>query len=239
MTLPPYRIALAVGEPHEARLLPAARGLDLRHRWAQPVRSPCSARRSARCAPRSRTLDSIDAVILSSTLQAVPPAVLEELVAIGRPIVLLVPDANAARWADLTVPIVGLDADVSALSTALAEAMQSRSVARPRSRARSAAQERTARGAVAADRAFEISSTSVRTEGEVITVTSAESSEGGRPPWRCRSPTRCRFAGADGAAGCEFARRRRRVSPAAGPRARSAPTGPAHARGAGLEGGVR
>jgi hypothetical protein len=50
----------------------------------------------AKYAKRGRT-DSIDAVVMSSSLQAVPLATLRELVQIGRPLVLLVPDPAAAR----------------------------------------------------------------------------------------------------------------------------------------------
>ncbi len=87
MRLPPYRVALAVGEPHEARLLtlledPAfavgGRGCT--------VTTFCSTIREVREAlGRS---ESIDVVVLSSTLQAVPAATLEALVATGRPLVV-------------------------------------------------------------------------------------------------------------------------------------------------------
>src|SRR5207244_3462755 len=108
MRLPSYRIALAVGEPHEARLLALLEAATCQvagHGCA--VTKFCSTIRELRDALGHT--DSIDAVVMSSSLQAVPTATLDELVAIGRALVLVVPDPAASRWSDRPVPVLGLD----------------------------------------------------------------------------------------------------------------------------------
>ena len=130
MKLPPLRLALGVGEPHEGRLLallddPAC---DLAGRGCQ-VTTFCSTVRELRAAI-ART-DAIDVVVMSSTLQALPSAMLEELVAIGRPLVVAVPDPAAPRWAELPVPVLGLDTDAAGLAAAIGDALQGRPARQP------------------------------------------------------------------------------------------------------------
>ncbi len=122
MRLPPYRVALAVGEPHEARLLALledpAFGVGGR---GCAVTTFCSTVREVREAI-GRT-DSIDVVLISGTLQAVPAATLEMLVATGRPLVVTAPDPAAPRWMELPVPVLGLDSDAAGLAAAIGEAV--------------------------------------------------------------------------------------------------------------------
>ena len=177
MNLPPCRIALAVGEPHEARLLAlleaapdpiAGRGCV--------VSAFCSTVRGVREALGQP--DSIDVVVMSSTLQAVSRATLDELVAIGRPLVVVARDASAPGWIDFAAPVINPECDAASLAAAIADALQGR---RRASRAHAAAERSPARSS-RTHRKTGVETTAkdaVRaTSGEVITVTSAESPEG-------------------------------------------------------------
>src|SRR6266536_1089593 len=177
MRLPPYRVALAVGEPHEARLLtllenPAfavgGRGCT--------VTTFCSTIREVREA-LGRT-ESIDVVVLSSTLQAVPAATLEALVATGRPLVVTAPDTAAPRWMELPVPVLGLDSDAAGLAAAIGDALLGHRSIRPRT-ASAPAQPAATRGRSARPTGSDYTAqASQPASGEVITVTSAETHEG-------------------------------------------------------------
>jgi Mrp family chromosome partitioning ATPase len=120
--LPPYRVALAVGEPNEARLLALLEdpGFQVGGR-ACVVSTFCSTIREVREA--LGRADSIDVVVLSSTLQAMPSATLEALVTIGRPLVVAAPDPTAPRWSNLPVPVLGLDTDDAGLAATVGEAV--------------------------------------------------------------------------------------------------------------------
>jgi len=175
--LPPYRVALAVGEPHEARLLtlledPAfavgGRGCT--------VTTFCSTIREVREA-LGRT-ESIDVVVLSSTLQAVPAATLEALVATGRPLVVTAPDTAAPRWVELPVPVLGLDSDAAGLAAAIGDALLGHRSIRPRT-ASAPARPAATRGRSARPTGSDYTAqASQPASGEVITVTSAETHEG-------------------------------------------------------------
>src|SRR6266851_7778811 len=131
MRLPSYRVALAVGEPLEARLLAlleASTFLIAGRRCA--VTLFCSTVREVRDA-LGRT-DSIDVVIMGSTLQAVPMTTLDELVAIGRPLVLVAPDPAAARWSERPVSVSGADTDGASLAAAIGDALVGRRSVRQR-----------------------------------------------------------------------------------------------------------
>jgi hypothetical protein len=170
--LPAHRLALAVGEAHEARLLAlledpafqvAGRGCA--------VTNFCSTIRELREA-LGRT-ESVDAVVMSSTLQAVPPATLRELVQIGRPLVLLVPDPMAAHWAEVPVPVLGLDTEGAPLAAALGDALLGHRSARARRHAPTA---RPGRPDLGVTPPLDESQRSERCE--VITVSSAETPDG-------------------------------------------------------------
>jgi Mrp family chromosome partitioning ATPase len=179
---PPHRLALAVGAPHEARvlalledpaLLVAGRGCA--------VTVFCSSVREVREA-LART-DSVDLVVMSSTLQAVPPATLRELIQIGRPIVLLAPDPTASHWAAMPAPVLGLvgpDTDGAALGAAIGEALLGRRPAGARSSTTPSKPGRGRRGPTAPPvRGSEPNPLDhFAQKSEVITISSAESSDG-------------------------------------------------------------
>ncbi|MEP7022123.1 MAG: hypothetical protein ABI808_15885 [Pseudonocardiales bacterium] len=172
MMLPAHRLALAVGEPHEARLLALLEdpAIQVAGRGCS-VATFCSTIREVREA-LGRT-ESVDVVVMSSTLQAVPPAMLRELVQIGRPLVLLVPDAGAPHWADVAVPVIGLDADAASLTAALGDALLGQRSARTRSNPTSSKRGRPARAQTPPQQP-----TPPTARGEVITVSSAETPDG-------------------------------------------------------------
>ena len=147
MRLPPHRLALAVGEPYEARLLALleAATFQVAGRTCAVTRF-CSTIRELRDALGST--DSIDAVVMSNSLQAVPMATLDELVAIGRPLVLVVPDPAASRWSERAVPVLGPDPDGATLAAAIGDALLGRRPVRARaaSAAPSSAAKRTRSG---------------------------------------------------------------------------------------------
>ena len=168
MRLPAHQVALAVGEPHEARLLGlledpafqvAGRGCA--------VTTFCTSVRQVREA-LGRT-DAVDVILVSSTLQAMPHATLRELVQAGRPMVVLAPDPSSAHRADLAVPVLALDADAAALAAALGDALLGRRSARVQASAR---HEPAPSGGAPARK------TPGTPRGEVITVSSAGTPDG-------------------------------------------------------------
>jgi hypothetical protein len=167
VSLPPHRLALAVGEPHEARLLALLEDPDLQvARRGCTVSVFCSNVREVREALVHT--DSVDVMVMSSTLQAVPPATLRELVQIGRPLVLLVPDPTAVQWAEVTAPVLGLDTDAAALAAAIGEALFGHRPARTPS-----PRPGSVRGGTATTE-----TSPPRLKSEVITISSAEAHEG-------------------------------------------------------------
>lgn len=177
MKLPPYRVALGVGEPQEARLLALLEdpSFGVGGRGCS-VTTFCSTIREAREA-LGRT-DSIDVVVMSSTLQALPAATLDQLVATGRPLIVVAPDPAAPRWAELAVPVLGPDADAAGLAAAIGDALLRRRSVRQHAAPAPAApapavksKRRTGAGGSNARAATPL-------ESEVITVTGAETHEG-------------------------------------------------------------
>jgi len=175
--LPPYRVALGVGEPQEARLLALLEdpSFGVGGRGCS-VTTFCSTIREAREA-LGRT-DSIDVVVMSSTLQALPAATLDQLVATGRPLIVVAPDPAAPRWAELAVPVLGPDADAAGLAAAIGDALLRRRSVRQHAAPAPAApapavksKRRTGAGGSNARAATPL-------ESEVITVTGAETHEG-------------------------------------------------------------
>jgi Mrp family chromosome partitioning ATPase len=73
--------------------------------------------------------DAVDAVVVASTLNAIPFATLRELASLGRRVVVLAPDPLADRWAAFPAPVVSAEPDASALTDALHEAMRGGAVA--------------------------------------------------------------------------------------------------------------
>jgi hypothetical protein len=178
--LPSHRIALAVGEPHEARLLAILEdpAFQVAGRCCG-VTVFCSTIREVRDA-LGRT-DSVDAVVMSSTLQAVPSATLRELVQIGRPLVLLVPDPTATHWTDVPVPVLGLDADGAGLAAAIGDALLGGRPARARSTRSASSSAIVGRQGKTTTRAAAVSTVAPTVQtarSEVITVTSAETPDG-------------------------------------------------------------
>jgi hypothetical protein len=173
----PHRVALAVGEPHEARLLGiledpafqvAGRGVT--------VSRFCSSVREVREAIEHT--EAVDAILLSSTLQALPVATVREIVQSRRPLVLLVPDAAMSRWTDeLGVPVAGLSATSAELAAALGLALLDQRPAHQRPR-RGRARDVRAPSASATTPAHRARAVSGTHRCEVVTVTSAEAPEG-------------------------------------------------------------
>jgi len=171
--LPRLQVALAVGQPHEARLLAlvedpefqvAGRGCG--------VTAFCTSVRDVREA-LGRT-DTVDVILMSSTLQAVPLEQLRDLAQVGRPLVVLTADPTTAHWADIPVPIIGLDTDAAALAMAIGDALLGRRTRRTHTPASSSSSSPARNG-----RSGSSVPKAPRTPtSEVITVSSAETPDG-------------------------------------------------------------
>jgi Flp pilus assembly CpaE family ATPase len=176
VSLPAHRIALAVGEPFEAGVLALLEAASM-----QVAGRPCTVTRFCSSVRELREAvahtDTVDIVVMSSTLQALPVTTVRELVQTGRPVVVLVPNLAAPVWADLTAPVLGLDADGPALQRALSEALLGQ-----RTVAQSTGGNRSKRAATRnkVDRTREHRPAAITTSerGEVITVSSAEIPDG-------------------------------------------------------------
>jgi hypothetical protein len=175
--LPPHRVALAVGEPHEARLLALLEDSSFQVSGRGcAVTTFCSTIREVRDA-LGRT-DSIDVVVMSGTLQALPMATLDELVAVERSLVVIVPDPSASRWAELPAPVLGADADAASLAAAIADALVGRRPVRLRSQRASHSPAASPTSTAHARTGASVGAAAQTVGGEVITITSAEMPEG-------------------------------------------------------------
>jgi Mrp family chromosome partitioning ATPase len=119
----PLRLALAIDDPQrEATVLSVVQDptfrVDGRHCLVAEL---CASVRDVR---RAVAGDAVDAVIVASTLNAIPFETLRDLASPGRRVVVLAPDPLADRWDQFPAPVVGGEPEAVALLDALREAMR-------------------------------------------------------------------------------------------------------------------
>src|SRR5258708_34087469 len=117
----PLRLALAIDDPRrEAALLSLVQDVSFRVDGRRcEVSELCASVRDAWAAAAG---DAVDAMVVASTLNALPSATLRDLARLGRSIVWLASDPLADRWDQFPVPVVSTEPDAAALMDALHEA---------------------------------------------------------------------------------------------------------------------
>jgi Mrp family chromosome partitioning ATPase len=119
----PLRLALAIDDPRrEAALLSLIQDLSFRVDGRQClVGELCASVRDVRAAAAG---DAVDAVVVASTLNAIPFGTLRDLASLGQRIVVLAPDPLAERWDQFPAPVVSTEPDAAALVDALYAAIR-------------------------------------------------------------------------------------------------------------------
>jgi MinD-like ATPase involved in chromosome partitioning or flagellar assembly len=119
----PLRLALAIDDPRrEAALLSLVQDVSFRVDGRQCLVSELCA--SVRDAWAAAAGEGVDAMVVASTLNAIPFATLRDLASVGRRIVVLAPDPLAERWDQFPAQVVSTEPDAIALMDALHEAMR-------------------------------------------------------------------------------------------------------------------